>query len=51
MTHSLDVLNNFVACFDDLFPFIKQYGLTGKKQAYEFATGQLTPLVSHGKYG
>ena len=51
MTHSLDVLNNFVACFDDLFPFIKQYGLTGKKQAYEFATRQLTPLVSHGKYG
>ena len=48
-TYSLDVLNNFTACFDDLFPFIKRFGLTGKKQAYEFATEQLTPLVSHSR--
>ena len=46
-TKSIDVLNKFVACFDDLFPFIKQYNLTGKKQAYDFATKQLTQLVSH----
>ena len=46
-TKSIDVLNKFVACFDDLFPFIRQYSLTGKKQAYEFATKQLTQLVSH----
>ena len=49
-TYSLDVLNNFAACFDGLFPFIKRYGLTGKKQAYEFATEQLMPLVSHSRY-
>ena len=48
-TYSLDVLNNFAACFDDLFPFIKRFDLTGKKQAYEFATEQLTPLVSHSR--
>jgi tRNA(Met) cytidine acetyltransferase len=48
-TYSLDVLNNFAACFDDLFPFIKRFDLTGKKQAYDFATEQLTPLVSHSR--
>ncbi len=46
---ALTSLTDFIAHCDSLTDFIQQYGLTGRKQAYAFASSQLAHVLNSNK--
>lgn len=51
LSQAVAVLTNFALYFDDLPTFISHYHLTGKKQAYDFATAKLIEVMEWDNEG